>query len=351
MRAPLKETIPDIESAELALSGLADRGLLTTRRLADFQDATGLADLSWRVTWNRSALTEAGGDFRSLMRRTQGFVVFMHGWCASGSVWKHLPDLTCAANPRLVALTPDLDGFGRSPFLTEVPALEQCHPSAVMQTVIDWIELLGLRSSARARRRRRVITFVGHSMGGAALFYMAEQGWHENEFARCAVAPALLVQDDVRQDFYHALGVGSWDKKPVDEFKSSLDPRVVLELLGAVDETTRTEHLRVFETTPRGILAQTFYSMGATLGELERADRHNFHVILAHDDRLLKVGKMLGLLDDLGLEPHQVQVVSGDHYLYSASDENRHHLRNREIMLGEILYLHEVCREMQRTSG
>lgn len=351
MRAPLQETIPDVESAEFALSGLADRGLLTTRQLADFQDDTGLADLAWRVAWNRSALAEAGGDYRSLMRRTQGFVVFMHGWCASGAVWEHLPELTCAANPRLVALTPDLDGFGKSPFLSDVPTLEQCHPSAMMQTVTSWVELLGLRSSARARCRRRVITFVGHSMGGAALFYLREQGWHENEFARCAVAPVLLVKDDLRQEFYHALGVGAWDKKPVDELKSSLTPRVVLELLGAVNEMTKVEHLRIFENTPRGILAQTFYSMGVTLGELEKANRHNFHVILAHDDRMLKVGKMLGLLDDLGLAPHQVQVVSGDHYLYSASDENRHHLRNREILLGEILYLHEVCRERQRLAA
>jgi len=107
----------------------------------------------------------------------------------------------------------------------------------------------------------------------------------------------------------------------------------------------------MFENTPKGILAQTFYAMGVPQGTLETGERRNFHVILAHDDRMLNVGKMLGLLDDLGLAPHQVQVVSGDHYLYSASDESRHHLRNREILLGEILYLHEVCRERQRTAG
>jgi pimeloyl-ACP methyl ester carboxylesterase len=348
MRAPPRETIADVESVDFALSGLADRGLLTTRQLADFQDETGLADLAWRVSWHRSALVEAKGDYRSLLRRTQGFVIFMHGWSASGQMWEHLPELTCAANPRLVALTPDLNGFGNTPFLAEVPTVEQCDPSAVMHAVTYWVEILGLRSGVRAQRRRKVITFVGHSMGGAALFYLRERSWDENEFARCAVAPALLVTDELREGFYRALGVGSWQNKPIDELKSSLTPKVVERMLGAVSEMTRDEHLRLFETTPRGTLAQTFYAMGTRPEELKERHWRHFRVILAHDDRMINVTMILDLLDHLGLGPPQVQVVSGDHFLFSASDQSRFHLRNREIVLGEILYLHEVCRERQR---
>jgi hypothetical protein len=41
-------------------------------------------------------------------------------------------------------------------------------------------------------------------------------------------------------------------------------------------------------------------------------------------------------------------VVWGDHYLFSVSNQrHRIHLRNREIVLGEILHLHELCRERQ----
>lgn len=350
MRTPPRATIPGVDSADFALSSLADRGLLTTRQLADFQDETGLADLGWRVSWNRTALAEAEGDYRSLLRRTQGFVIFMHGWCANGHVWENLPALTCAANPRLVALTPDLNGFGKSPFLAEVPAVEHCDPSAVMRAVIYWATMLGLRSGVRARRRRKVITFVGHSAGGAALFFFPEQGWHDNEYARCAVAPALLVNDDLRQGFYRALGVDSWEDRPVEELKSWLTPLVVEKLLGAVSEMARAEHLRVFETTPKGTLAQTFYAMGAGLGQITAKNWGNFYVILGHDDRMINVSKMLDLLDGFGLAAHQVQVVSGEHCLFSTSDESRVHLRNRETVLGEILYLHEVCRERQSVS-
>ena len=349
MDTPPEEIIPDVESASFALSSLADRGLLTTRQLADFQNRTGLADFAWRAFWSRSEVDESNGDFRSLLRRTQGFVVFLHGWNGTGAVWELLPALVCAANPRLVALTPDLNGFGRSPFLAEVPVVEQCDPRAVMHTVIDWVEMLGLRSGPRARRRRKVITFVGHSMGGAALFFLQEQGWDENEYARCAVAPALLIDDDLRQGLYQALGVELRANKPIDELKSRLTHHVVDRLLGAVSETTRSEYLRVFEATPKGTLAQTFYAMGAPVGQLPHDDWRNVSVILAHDDRLLNISQMLRALDDLGLAPDQIRVVAGDHFLFSSSDQTRRvHLRNREIILGQTLYLHEACREGQR---
>jgi pimeloyl-ACP methyl ester carboxylesterase len=350
MRAPPAEVIPDVESAGFALSGLADQGLLTTRQLADFQKETGLADLAWRVAWSRTAWAEANGDYRSLLRRAHGFVIFMHGWSGSGDVWDLLPALTCAANPRIVALTPDLNGFGESAFLAEAPAVEQCDPHAVMRAVTYWVEMLGLRSSARAQQRRKVITFVGHSMGGAALFYFQEQGWHANEYARYAMAPALLIDDGVRRGFYQALGVSSWARKPIDDLKAQLTPRVVDKLLGAASETSRVEHMRVFETTPKGTLAQTFYALGATAEEVRAKRWRNFRVILARDDQLLDVSQMLRLLDDLGFAPDQIQVVRGDHFFYSTSDEDHQtYLRNREIVLGDILHLHEVCRERQRS--
>ncbi len=124
---------------------------------------------------------------------------------------------------------------------------------------------------------------------------------------------------------------------------------MVENLLGSVSETTWAEHLRVFETTPKGTLAQTLYALGAVQTRPSSNTWNDFHVILAHDDHMLPVSRMLELLDRQGLTPPQVQVVSGDHYLFSVSDERRYHVRNREIILGEILYLHELCREKQRS--
>jgi pimeloyl-ACP methyl ester carboxylesterase len=273
----------------------------------------------------------------------------MHGWGSDSEVWEQLPALTCAANPRLVALSPDLNGFGESPFLAEVPAVEQCAPNAVMRLVMHLVEMLGLRSGARAKQRRRVVTFVGHSMSGAALFYLQDRGWHQNEFARCALAPTLLIDEQVRKHFFLKLGIEASTNKPLDDFKSRLGLRLIERMIGSVGARTRADHLRIFESTPKGTLVRTLYGMGMALRQLKKRHWCNFRVTLAHDDRLLDVTQMLNQLDDLGLGPDQIRVVGGDHFLFSASDERRQlHLRNREIILGEILHLHEVCREGQR---
>jgi pimeloyl-ACP methyl ester carboxylesterase len=344
-----EETIPDIQSADFALSSLADQALLTTRQLADFQDLTGLADFGWRAFWSKSALAEAGNDYRSLLRRTQGFVIFMHGWAGTGEVWEYLPALVCAAHPRLVALVPDINGFGRSYFLADTPTRDQCGPAAIMQSIIHWVNLLGLRSSPRARQRRRVITFVGHSMGGAALFYFdaSQQDWHKNEVSRFAVAPALLIENGLRQEFYRTLGVAPNLDRAVDEPRTQRMSRVVERLTRGASDLTRAEHMRVLEVSSKGTLIQTLYGMGEA-ASIESQIWSNFRVVLAHDDRLLNVSKMLHLLDELGLASNQVQVVWGNHYLFSVSNEShRIGLRNREIILGEILHLHELCRDRQ----
>jgi hypothetical protein len=145
------------------------------------------------------------------------------------------------------------------------------------------------------------------------------------------------------------LGVSAWVRKPIDDLKAQLTPRTVEKLIGTAGEASRAEHMRVFETTPKGTLAQTFYALGATVEEVESMRWRNFRAVLARDDQLLDVSRMLHLLDDLGLAPHQIQVVRGDHFFFSVSDDNHQaYLRNREIVVGDILHLHEVCRERQR---
>ncbi|MCK4315274.1 MAG: hypothetical protein KAX24_05830 [Anaerolineae bacterium] len=54
---------------------------------------------------------------------------------------------------------------------------------------------------------------------------------------------------------------------------------------------------------------------------------------------------MLRLLEELGFTSDQVRVMLGDHYLFSVSNQNRRlHLRNREMVVEEVLALHEACR-------
>ena len=341
-----KKVTEGVVSASYTLSDLVEAGQISKRRAANFREQTGLADFAWRVFWPKAAFKWR--RYGNAMRQAQGFVVFMHGWDGSQAIWEQIPALVCAANPRLVALAPDVNGFGGSPFANELPAVEACDPSANMAAVEQWIELLGLRSSRRATRRQRVITFVGHSMSGAALFYLDESRYRPHEAARLAVAPALLVNDTLRKGFYKALGVGIWAGSTTDALgwlKTRLAPSIVEALIGAASQAVKDEHTRMFNATPNGVLAQTFFAMGAIPHEVKPRSWRHFQVVLGHKDRLVGVKPMLDFLEEVGFTSDQLRVVLGDHYLFSVSNQSRHlHLRNREILIEEILALHDACR-------
>lgn len=341
-----QERAEGVVSAPYTLNLLVQEGLIKRRRAARFRDKTGLADFAWRVFWSKEAIGR--GRYTKAMARAQGFVVFVHGWGGNHAVWGRIPGSVCAANPRLVALAPDVNGFAGSPFVDELPAVGRCDPSANMDVIQRWIDLLGLRSSQRATRRWRIITLVGHSMGGASLFYLDEARWRPCEVSRLAIAPALLINDGLRQSFYKALGVGIWAGSTGDVLeglKARLAPSLVEMLIGEASQAVKAEHIRVFNATPKGVLAQTFFAMGAVPFQVKSQRWRYFRVVLGHKDRLVGIKPLLDLLEELGFTSDQIRVVLGDHYLFSVSNQSRRlHLHNREIVVDQILRLHEACR-------
>ena len=82
-----------------------------------------------------------------------------------------------------------------------------CNPPAAMRVIEALIDLLGIRRQP-GERNPKVINFVGHSMGGAALFYLNPINWRDGEETRLALAPALLLEDEVKRIFYTTLGLG-----------------------------------------------------------------------------------------------------------------------------------------------
>jgi len=340
-----QEATEGIVSTGYTLNELGRAGLIEPQRAADFRAQTGLADFAWRVFWPGAA--GEGDRHAEAMARARGFVLFMHGWDGSQAIWEQIPALVCAANPQLVALAADVNGFSGSPFADELPPVEACDPAANMAAIERWLELLGLRSSPRATSRLRIITLVGHSMSGAALFYLDEARWRPHEVGRLAVAPALLVNDGLRKSFYKALGVGIWAGSTTDALgwlKTRLAPSIVEMLIGAASRAVKDEHARIFNTTPKGVLAQTFFAMGKIPRQVKPHLWRHFHVVLGHKDRLVGVKPMLDLLEELGFTSDQVRVVLGDHYHFSVSNESRRlHLRNRGTLIKAILSLHEAC--------
>lgn len=67
--------------------------------------------------------------------------------------------------------------------------------------------------------------------------------------------------------------------------------------------------------------------------------------MLAHKDHLLALGPTLDWLESLGLTTENVQVVLGDHYFFSVSQQSRRlHAFNQAEVLRHMLRLHEEQR-------
>jgi pimeloyl-ACP methyl ester carboxylesterase len=338
---------PDIRQATYTLGGLAAARLIGSQRFADFRAVTGLADFAWELTWSGRLARQP----REALRRACSVVILIHGWDGSHAIWEDVPARLCVSNPYLVVLSPDVNGFGGSPFIAALPPPEMCAPSAVMRAVEMWVRLLSLPSASQTHHPRPLI-FVGHSMGGAALFYLNESDWRPHEVARLAVAPALLLNDVLRKGFYQALGVGIWagaETGTLDWLKELLAPALVSLLIGDASRAVQQEHLRIFKTTPKGVLAQTFYAMGASPRPVRRRTWSHFRVVLGHRDRLVGIGPMLALLEELGFTSADLRVMLGDHYLFSPGQRSRRlHGRNRDLLVQQVLELERECHQAQR---
>lgn len=323
------------------LSHSVASGSISSKAFCAFKQLTGLADFGWRVYYHRRPRGRVE-PVPNLVASAQGYVVFMHGWDGSHAVWEDLPVQVCQANPRLVCLAPDVNGFGRSPFIeADYPRLRLCGPRGDMQAVEMWLDLLKLH---RPGRQRQVFTFVGHSMSGAALFHKAASGWEETRYSLLALAPAMLHKDSVKQALYLTMGLGIGAGQQSDlltYFKDKLAGPLI-ELLGTnASRAVKNEHTRIFQQTAKGTLAQTFFALGLAEETPPPRNWDNVYVMLGHKDRLVALGPTLDLLENMGLTHHNFRVVLGDHYFFSVGRQSRRlHSLNRAEVLHHILRLH-----------
>jgi len=344
-----QESPRGVRSQLHSLKHAAKNDLISSELLPHFQSATGLADFTWRVYYD-SRPTGRAQPLSDLLSRAEGYVIFLHGWDGSHAIWEDLPAQVCQANPRLVCFAADVNGFGGSPFIeADMPPLELCSPRADMQAVDLWLDLLRLH---RPGRQRQVFTFVGHSMSGAALFHKATRGWAEDRYSLLALAPAMLHKDTVKQALYRTLGVGigaGWQYEVLDRFKQLLVLQSMELLAAGASRAVKKEHDRIFQWTPKGTIAQTFFALGLAEEAPPARKWDNAFVILANRDRLVGLGPTLDLLEEMGMGSQHIQVVLGDHYFFSVSQSSRRlHTFNRAEVLRHILRLHDERRAGSR---
>jgi pimeloyl-ACP methyl ester carboxylesterase len=328
------------------LAGLVGQNLnVAPAKVEQFRQKTGLADLYWRTYYAK--YPDRNKTLIHALAEADGYVFFLHGWDGTHRIWEDLPARLAAEQPGVVCFNPDINGFGLSRFAQKTPTAEQCSPSALMNTVEQWLDLLKLHPTSR-RSQPPFYLFVGHSMGGAALFYPNEAVWHNKIYGMYALAPALFCNDIQRQAFFRAVGLGIRIPS-FSAIKNTLAPPMIEILAGGASLAVKNEHLRVFTRTPFGALAQTLYVLGANTTWPQWANWSHMRVALGDKDVLVGVENMLELLKQLGLQSEQIRVMAGDHYFFSYGQGSpAAHQGNREAVLQDLL---AYCRRLKTEVG
>jgi pimeloyl-ACP methyl ester carboxylesterase len=212
-----------------------------------------------------------------------------------------------------------------------------------MRAIEMWLDILGLRQPAS--QHKRPFIFIGHSMGAASLFFLNTESWQPGEVGRIALAPALLMNDRQRQRLYKTLGTGI----RISGLSDTLDllvekviaPRLIETLAGSGSSLhVRTQHKRVFDKTPEGVIAQTFAAMGQLEAHFNKEEWPDFITFLGDKDVLVGLQPTLDLLLEINLRRDQIKVVQGDHYFFSVGGLAENHARNRDLVIEDILTMH-----------
>jgi pimeloyl-ACP methyl ester carboxylesterase len=343
--------LPNTQTALYRLSDLIQKGLIEGAQGRALLMECGLVDLAWRVTWAEDYATP-DNELQASIGNVEGYVIFIHGWTGNHSIWEEAPAMVVNSHRRLVAITIDHNGFGVSRFVDETPSLESCNPPAAMKTIEKWVELLRIRRQP-GDPGQKVINFVGHSMGGAALFYLNPMSWRVGEETRLALAPALLLNDNLHKAFFTAMGIGIGlvDRFRIFEHVERLiQPRMVDAVCEGGSDFIREAHTAQYNQTPRGITAATFEAMGL-LNNWEIPRKWDlFRVMLGHKDVLVGLLPMMDMLSEMEFPAAHVRVVAGSHYMFSVGRATAlQHSQNRDLVVNDIIELHRLALDQQKT--
>ncbi len=350
-RAP--GTVPNTWTATYHLTKLIDQKLIDPVDGHAFLEQANLTEFKWQITWPEDFETP-DEYLLDRINNVMGYIIFIHGWTGNHNIWEELPGMTVMSNRRMVSITVDHNGFGESTFSTPTPSLDDCNPPAAMRTIENWVNLMRLRRQ-RGEINFKTVNFVGHSMGGAMLFYLNPLNWNEGEATRYALAPALLLEDEQYRRFYQTLGLGISILQRIPTFKvfePLIKPTMIRTLCAGATEHVQEVHRQQYGATARGVTGAAFIAMGR-LDDYEIAHNWEFmRIMLGHRDLLVGLTGMMDLLSLLEFPAANLRVVPGTHYMFSVGAESPEnafqHAQARELVVQDILTLHEAAYKLQK---
>ena len=346
-------SLPYTWTATYHLTHLIEAGYIHPAGGYEFLDEAKLKEFKWEVTWPEDYET-SDDQLIDRINQVQGYGIFVHGWTGNHSIWEELPGMLVMSNRRMVSFSVDHNGFGESVFNTYTPTLEDCNPPAAMRTLEKWVNLINIRRQP-GESTLKTINFIGHSMGGATLFYLNPINWRDGEVTRYTLAPALLLEDEQFRLFYTTLGIGIGILQRISVFKvfeRLIKPTMLRTLCAGSTQDVHDIHNYQYSETARGITGATFVAMGR-LDDFEVARNWEFmRVMLGHRDPLVGLTGMMDLLSRLEFPAANLRVVPGSHYMFSVGTETPEnafeHAQARELVVEDVLMLHNKALKIQK---
>lgn len=173
----------DLARADFRLRDLVERDLLDPAPIEAFLGDRGLADLGFSV-WTATQRLGPVDDPRLLARAAE-LAILMHGWGGTREVWQLVAPALCRDNAQAVVITPDLHGFGETPF-AGVPSKAQVALGAMALTIGGLTRVLGIDEIPTA--------LVGHSMAATSLLTLADADIAP-QVSRVVINPVLVAHD------------------------------------------------------------------------------------------------------------------------------------------------------------
>src|SRR5262249_3014328 len=129
-------------------------------------------------------------------------------------------------------------------------------------------------------------------------------------------------------------------------------PNMVQALCEGSSQFVKQAHTKQYDETPRGTTAATFRAMGL-LSDWEIPHKWDtFRVMLGHKDPLVGLNPMMDMLSVMEVPAGDVRVGAGTHYMFSVGQDTAfQHAQNRELALEDILALHAIALDQQKSGA
>ncbi len=316
-----------IARADYQLADLEAAGALPPAACAAFRRDTGYADFGFSLYGNVARIG-ALTDPAALARATE-LVVLMHGFMGNRTVWRHVAAAICRDNAQAIALVPDLNGFGTSPF-EGAPAAHHLTAPALTHAVVRWLELLGVRDLPTV--------LVGHSMSATHLL-AASDDQLGTRTARVAMNPVFPAVDPAYRRRVEALLIATRVVGTVRPLARHLVARGIRRDGRAKDLADAEHDLMVGEFAHMSLPLLAAITRGVLRATVPPGDHlHNCVILLGNSDPIATDAVVGRAMRTFGIPAANVmRMATGGHYPHLESASHPEHTARNLAHIVEII--------------